>query len=78
MSSAARSDFLHVHVCSVTVVVQWQWDFFVRGVATKLHACVKSTTSASYTFCRMVAERLRQQWHDLASSQGLVTRLVSH
>ena len=41
---------------------------FVRSVATKLRACVKSTIPACCSFCRTVAERLRQQWHDLASS----------
>ena len=56
---------LHVHVCSV--VVQWPW----------LHACVKSIIPASYTFCRTVAERFRQQWHDLALSHGLGTRFVA-
>ena len=44
--------------------------FFVRSVATKLHACAKSTIPACCSFCRTVAERLRQQWHDLASSPG--------
>ena len=55
------------------------------GHKAKLHACVlKSTIPACCSFCRTVAERLRQQWHDLASSyvapdpKGLGTRLVSH
>ena len=42
----------------------------MRSVATKLHACVKSTIPACCSFCHTVAERLRQQWHDLASSPG--------
>ena len=63
--SCSEIQLLHVHVCSV--VVQWPW----------LHACVKSTISASYTFCRTVAERFRQQWHDLDSPQDLGTRLVA-
>ena len=58
ISSAARSNFVG----------------FLRvkcsSVATKLHACVKSTIPARYSFRRIVAERLRQQWHDLASSPG--------
>ena len=61
MSSAARSNF-----CVYTY--NGHRIFFVRSVATKLHACVKSTIPACCSFCRTVAERLRQQWHDLASS----------
>ena len=63
MSSAARSNF-----CVYTY--NGHGIFFVRSVATKLHACVKSTIPACCSFCRTVAERLRQQWHDLASSPG--------
>ena len=59
-SSAARSNF-----CVYTY--NGYGIFFVRSVATKLHACVKSAISACCSFCRTVAERLRQQWHDLAS-----------
>ena len=40
----------------------------MRSVATKLHACVKSTIPACCSVCRTVAEQLRQQWHDLALS----------
>ena len=63
MGSAATSNF-----CVYTY--NGHRIFFVRSVATKLHACVKSTIPACCSFCRTVAERLRQQWHDLASSPG--------
>ena len=59
--SASRSNF-----CVYTY--NGHGIFFVWSVATKLRACVKSTIPACCSFCRTVAERLRQQWHDLASS----------
>ena len=63
MSSAARSNFC-------VYMYNGHRIFFVRSVATKLHACVKSTIPGCCSFCRTEAERLRQQWHDLASSPG--------